>query len=92
MSTVLNKDDRRDIVLVGVPAEQVDFIKKFFTSLNTGFNLDIKDFKEIKKETNVQNSDIKASHKEFFEKYVGIVKGSTTDEEADEYRMKKYVQ
>jgi len=72
--------------------DTMDLLSKLFKKLGIKFqkvNLVLEkqtlDYLEEKKK-----NDIVASHDDFFSKYVGIVKGSTTDKEVNEYRNKRY--
>jgi len=72
--------------------DTMDLVSKLFKKLGIEFKkvnlvLEKQTLDYLEKEN---KKNIEASYDDFFSKYVGIVKGSTTDEEVKEYRINKY--
>jgi len=85
------------VININIPDDKKEIITAFNALINA-FKNDIEIRKENllsqKKDINYQKAKeenkIEVSHDDFFSKYVGIVKGSTTDEEVNEYKINKY--
>ncbi|MCK9161690.1 MAG: hypothetical protein RBQ81_05090 [Arcobacteraceae bacterium] len=90
MGIILN-NDKKDILLVGVPVEQVGFIKELFKNFN--FNINIK---ELENRTDTQEIKEKnLSYQEAKEEYLSKYRGSFTgglnaEKEYNQHRVDKY--